>query len=185
MSLTLIAPPAGEPLTLDAVKAHLRVTHTDEDTLITSYLSAARRTVEARAGLGVMTQTWRLTLDGQPAGPIRLPLSPVASVLAVSVEAVGGAQTLAAEAYETQTGHFARFAPRGVWPAPAILIGGVQIDFVVGWASAAAVPDDVLQAIRLLTAHYYEHREAAHTDRLTVTPQAVDALLAPYRQVRL
>ncbi|MBL4619634.1 MAG: phage gp6-like head-tail connector protein [Marinicaulis sp.] len=43
MSLTLLSPPIAEPVTLQEMKDHLRVTTNDEDTLINGYLVAAVR----------------------------------------------------------------------------------------------------------------------------------------------
>lgn len=66
MTLTRIAGPAVEPITLSEAKAHLRVTDTVEDALISNLIKAAREEVEQATGLALITQEWRLYLDSWP-----------------------------------------------------------------------------------------------------------------------
>ena len=73
----------------------------------------------------------------------------------------------------------------GIWPKPGVKIDGIQIDFTAGWNNAVLVPDDLKQAIKLLAAGFYENRESAGEARVYTIPGAIDALIAPYRQVRL
>ncbi|MEL7489083.1 MAG: head-tail connector protein [Pseudomonadota bacterium] len=186
MSLSILAPPTAEPVSLDEIKAHLRVTHADEDGLIAGLAVAARQTVEARAGLALMAQRWRLSLDRAPSETVILPLAPVASIDAVSViGAAGDFETVSVSKYEAATGSPGRVRCAAPWPRPSVALGGVRIDFTAGWADAGAVPDDLKQAIKLLAAQFYETREAAGAERVYRIPGAVDALTAPYRQVRL
>jgi len=186
MSLTLLSPPAAEPVTLDDMKAHLRVTHKDEDALITGVLVAAVRAVEARGGLALMPQQWRLTLDAVPDETLFLPLSPVSALDAVAViDGEGAPQTVAASLYDAVLGKTPRIRPAGPWPLPVPAVGGVRIDFSAGYANADAVPEQLKLAVKILAAAFYENREAAGEVRLYSVPQAVDALIAPYREVRL
>jgi len=186
MSLTQLSPPAAEPVTLDEIKDHLRITHSDEDIAINGYLVAAVRAIEARAGLALMAQSWRLTLDEPPYETVYFPISPVSAINQVSVKNKAGDDALVdAATYEFAPGAPGRLRRAAPWPSPGVRTGGVAIDFSAGYAAADAIPADIVHAVKLLAAHFYEAREAVGEPRLFSVPQTVDALIAPYRQVRL
>lgn len=186
MTLTLLSPPAAEPVTLSDLKEHLRITHNDEDALIAAMLAAAVRTIEARAGLALLAQQWRLTLDAPPDETVLLPVSPCAGLDAVAViDADGAPQNVGAHLYEFAPGAPGRLRPAGPWPAPGAAIDGVRIDFTAGYDNAASVPEPLKQAVKMLAAHFHETRAAAREGRFYAVSQSVDALIAPYRRVRL
>ena len=56
------------------------------------------------------------------------------------------------------------------------------ITFTAGYGSPSDVPAAIRQAMLLLISHWYDHRSAIADP--AATPQAVDALLLPFRQVR-
>ena len=181
MFLTLLSPAAAEPVTLADAKNHLRVSDAGDDALIAGALAAAVRAIEARAGLAVMTQGWRLALDAAPEETLILPLAPVQSVDAVAVSGVA----VDLSAYEVAVGAPGRLRVAAPWPAPASPIGDITVDFTAGFASAADVPAPLKQAALMLTAHFYENRESAGEARVYTVPRSVDALIAPYREFRL
>lgn len=187
MSLSLLSPPAAEPVTLAELKAHLRVTSDDEDALITGMLVAAVRAIEARAGLAMMPQQWRLTLDAAPEETLFLPLSPVSAIDAVTViDGEGDPQTVSPALYDAVTGRATpRLRPAGPWPLPVPRAGGVHIDFTAGYEDADAVPAQLKQAVKILAAFFFETRETAGEVRVYTVPQAVDALIAPFKEMRL
>ena len=57
MALVSIAGPLVEPVLLSDIKAHLRVSETDEDTLISSLITAARVHVEHLLMRKMITQS--------------------------------------------------------------------------------------------------------------------------------
>lgn len=178
MSLTLISPPAAEPVSLADLKEHLKISGNAEDALLAGLLVAARQTIEARFQIAVMPQAWRLGLDVAPDAPVILPLSPVLSVDAVGVRRGGVTEALAPASYDAQTGAVGRV--RVTAPVGGDDPGALIISFTAGWADAAAVPDAMKLAIKILAAHLYENREGEPAG-----PIALNAILAPYRQVRL
>lgn len=124
MLLVRTVEPTVEPVTLADAKLHLRVDVTDDDTLITSLIVAARQWCEEMTGRSFVTQTWAAKLPGFPgmtgiAGvpiygvdpawlpvraisgvaafrfAIRLPRGPVASVTSLTyLDGTGTQQTL-------------------------------------------------------------------------------------------
>ena len=184
----LLAGPAGEPLTVADMKDFLRVTHDAEDSLIALLVTTARQMVESLTGRLLLTQDWRLTLDAwPPSGLILPPLAPVASLIAARLRHGDGSESAIAPSTFTLRGDRAPpvigFA-RGAVPGPDRPLGGIELDLRLGYgAGGAQVPADLVQAVRLLAAHLYEHRDMAGST--TLPPDPVRALLAPYRRVRL
>lgn len=189
MSLILTAPPAEEPLALADLKAFLKVDGTEEDGLIASVAAAARAHLEAATGRVFVTQGWRILRDAWPAaGRLTLPLGPVASLDAVTVEAAAGTVSV-------PTGRFrldgAGLPPRLAWqpgslPAPAVPLAGIAIDVTAGFGAAAAVPPPLVQAIRLLAAYWFDNRSLVTVGHeVAVMPRMVADLVAPFIARRL
>lgn len=74
MPSVLVSGPASEPVTLAEAKLHLRVETgmTDDDTLISALIVAARQVAETITRRALITQTWRLVLDQFPAPGINV-----------------------------------------------------------------------------------------------------------------
>ena len=68
MPLTLVTPPAEEPVSLTEAKLHLRVDFAEDDALITALITAARQAAETITGRQLVTARWKMTLDSFP-GP--------------------------------------------------------------------------------------------------------------------
>lgn len=185
MSLELITPPAAEPVTLAETKAHLKIEHAEEDAHIGALARAARRAVEARGGLALIAQGWRLTLPKAPQGPLVLPRAPVFALDGVYRLAKGGAAApLDPALYDYEIGRSGRLALSG-GAFPERSVGALRIDFSAGWADASSVPEELKLAVLMLAAHFYENRAGAAAERVFATPLAVDALIAPWREMRL
>lgn len=65
-SLKVQTPPAQEPITLDVVKNHLRVTINDDDSLIKIYMQSARELVESESGRSIVNKLYRQSHDHFP-----------------------------------------------------------------------------------------------------------------------
>lgn len=197
MPAKLITAPAAEPVSLAEARAHLRVTHTDEDALIGALITAAREHVESVTGLRLIDQAWELALPAFPDATahwprtaqlfVELPGWPLKSVEAVTYrDAAGVLQTLATEAYRVDDFRRpARLTPVGQWPAtesdnPL----AVRVSYTAGFGEdGSTVPAAVRSAILLLIGDLYENRQGQQEAALVSNP-AVYALLWPHRLVR-
>lgn len=76
--LRVVTPATAEPLTVEDVKAHLRVTHAADDALLAAQITAAREHVEAFTGLALVAASyaWHPEGVGRPGWRPRLPLLP-------------------------------------------------------------------------------------------------------------
>ena len=191
MTAILVTPPAIEPLTLAEVKAHLRLTTSDDDTLLAALITTARLQVEQATRRVLIEQAWRICLDDWPKGGVfTLPITPVVQVTAITVyNASGVPTTLPTIAYEVDS---AGTPPRVAIKAAAGIrqrrrLNGIEIDLVAGYGpSGLAVPHPLRQAILVLVARWYENRDGA---AYGIVPAALadtfESLIAPYRSVRL
>ncbi|WP_287882752.1 MULTISPECIES: head-tail connector protein [Paracoccus] len=176
MKLDRIAGPAGDFLTLDQIKAHLRVLHDDEDDLITAFGETAMAHIDGIRGvLGrcIQPQEWRLTFgDGLGGDCIRLPFPGIDAVSATWRDDAGDEHD--ADLRRTDC---------GVWTDVVITAPSgrpVKITFT------ASTPEDAWPAIRtamlLLIGHWYRNREAVSVDaRFDTLPFAVRSLLSPLK----
>jgi uncharacterized phiE125 gp8 family phage protein len=187
MSLILTTPPATEPVSLAEAKAHVRVTHADDDVYISTLIVSARRRVEARTGLRLITQGWSQFMDCWPhGGVVDLQLNPVASVS--DVITYGDTDTPAtidpAHYFLDATSNPPRVVFRsGRFPAnPGRRAKGIEVRVTAGFGAAAAVPQELKQAVLLLVADAFSNRG---DDALRPMPADVLALINPYRVMRL
>ncbi|MBI1391778.1 MAG: hypothetical protein GC152_03450 [Alphaproteobacteria bacterium] len=183
MSLQLLTPPAAEPVSVAELKAHLRVDGPDEDALVAGLGVAARQAIEARFGVAMLAQGWRLSLDAPVSSLIELPIGPVSAIGPVVRQTAAGEETIDTDDYNVRLGDAARVAFRAAL-TPARRFGAVAIDFTAGYANADATPAPMKLAVKALAAHYYEFREAAGVDRFHTSPESLNALMAPWRRLR-
>lgn len=161
-------------LALADAKAHLRVFHSDEDDEITAYVEAATRHVEAMAGTPMRAQTWRLSLDRFWHRRQLLPGGRVSAVSSITYFDVSETQvTLAPENYVTALDLIPAVveAPDG-WPGTQVREGAVTITYTVGGSAQPGL----LQATKMLAAHWYQRREAVDAP-MSEVPLGFDKLV--------
>ncbi len=186
MPVILIAPPAAEPLALADAKNYLRVEHEADDALIESLIAAARREVELATRRVLVSQTWRIVLHRWPA-PRRVssPVNPLRELLAVRVFDVEGGSieaNLAGAVLDSASMPGVVDLTNVALPAPGRALAGIEIDLRAGYGEPEEVPAPLVQAVRLLVAQAYEHRDRVAPDGL---PDAVARLIAPFRVLSL
>jgi uncharacterized phiE125 gp8 family phage protein len=182
-SLVRTAPPAALLSTAD-LKAHLRVQHDDEDALIDSYAAAAVDHCQRLAQRAFLTQGFTYVIRngaGWRMGRVQLPMPPLAAVAAVRVRTTeeGAASVIPALNYHVDSAS----EPGVVTQLAGFQAGAVhEFDFLAGTGTAANVPPELVQAVRLLAAHWYENRESGLVGTISKEIEfAVSALVEPYR----
>jgi uncharacterized phiE125 gp8 family phage protein len=184
MALILTTPPTAEPVSLVEAKAHLRLTHTDDDIYVASLITTARRMIESRLSLALMAQSWAMFADGWPDdGVIALPLHPVASIESISV--FGDDDTPASidpsHFYLDTASRPARLVLRHgrFFNPPGRKANGIRISFEAGYVD---VPAELKQALLITIADWYGKRGDETAGPL---PPAALELMQPFRLARL
>lgn len=188
MSAKLITAPASEPITLAEAKAHLRVTDTDEDDLISAYIVSAREVCEQQLGRALVTQTWEKVLDAFPANEIVLPWPPLLAITSVKyIDTAGTEQTLGAATYALDTYSepgWLLLADGEEWPETRDVANAVKIRYTAGYGAAAAVPQSIKAWIKLYVGALYENREAS-SEKPVNAHNFVPGLLDRYRIIEV
>lgn len=182
--LTVLHPPAVEPLTVDEVKEHLRVDWSHEDQYIAALIRAARDMAESWTRRALITQTLCYRTDGArvvrgplsgvvfPVPPgIILPRPPIQTVEQVRVqESDGTITTLKPEQY--------RLFGQTLEPVEGTWAGRrVEVVYKAGYGDKPEdVPPLIVQGMRLLIAEWYENRLISEA-----VPRNVRALWSSFR----
>lgn len=187
MGASLVTGPTVEPVTLAEVREHLRISDTNSDAALAGLIFTARVDAEGQLRRALITQTWRMTIDG--AWPLRIefPVQPVQSVSSITyVDTAGATQTLASDQYvlkESGADGIAYIVPAyGVtWPAIRDIAQAITVTFVAGYGN----PGDVPQPIRTALMFHVELLYDRNVQTRDLVESARDALLAPFRVVRV
>jgi uncharacterized phiE125 gp8 family phage protein len=197
-----VQPSGLEPVTLADMKLHLRYSATDQDSLISVLITAAREWAEAFCKRTFLTSINRIyTLDGFPQTGnsaynrlgfpydgkpiIHLPFPPIQSVTSITYLDVNGVrQTLDPTKYvvDLSKDTDCRIIPSvgNDWPtAQTETIATVTINHVTGYASGA--PMRLVQAVKLLVGHWFWNRESVGAPQQFEVPMTVRSLLSTLR----
>ena len=191
-------------------KSFMRVDFSDDDSLIAELIKASQNVIETYLNRAITTQTLELYLgrlpfysdinypEGTFTAPdmeynsnfIVLPKPPVASVTHVKYFDDSDTEyTYAATNYYVDTiSDQARIVLRQgkSWPTVTQTrnANAYVVKYVAGYGGASDVPEPIVQAIKLLTAHLYENREAVTSLTVNSIPYTIGAMLQPYRILR-
>lgn len=183
-----VTPPAAAPVSLEEVKAHVRVDWAEDDGILQAYLDAAVAHLDGWSGvLGrcLVTQTWKIALPDWRMR-VRLPFPDVTSALVRYYDAAGAAVQVDGDVFdlvETATGAQIVFLSGFGFPAlDSGRVAPVEVEFVCGFGGTEEVPAALKVAILQLAATWYERREAVTQNSITVLPLGAQALIAPYQR---
>lgn len=164
------------------LKAHLRVTSSDEDSLIESYRTAACEFVENYCNTRLNSQNVYFYAHSFAALG-EFPIAPVQSVTAVEYKATkdGAYLSWAATNYYTELARNPALIKFIAVPSvDANAITPIRITCVCGHSST---PEALVQAVRLLVAHMFENRQAAEVGNIKEIPLGIYSLMNTYRTI--
>lgn len=209
MALKIKTPPSLEPVTLEETKKLLRIDDSNDDSLISSMITAIRRQAEEWTRRSFVAQAWTLWLDEINIGNkaldgkervIEIPRPPLRSVVFVKTYNAENAPSVfdASRYFVDASSSPARIAlnEKNFWPRPLRKINSVEIEFISGYGPGARdVPEGIrqgmLQWIKLLFANkskLYESDESTpgllEMNRVPIPP-LVRMLWEPYRLIQL
>lgn len=166
-SLKRLTAPGVEPITLAEAKAHCRVDHATDDSLIQGYITTAREYVEDYIDRSLVTQRLVMKLDAFP-GEIELPRPPMAStgtatavIVTYTTGEAGGTATLSTTAYRVDrdsTPGVIRTTYAGSWPSHLLDQNSVTVTWWAGYGDPASVPQRVKNAMLMCVHELYEKR---------------------------
>ncbi len=169
---------------IDEVKAHLRVTGTDDDDYIGALIKAAQEKVEADTRRAFLQAEYELVIETLD-NVFDLPKSPVISLDGISVRDNLG-QWVEQEEY-----HFTPGEPATVWLPRSYSSSAriIKIEYTAGLQGEGAspnivvqnIPEVIKQAMKLLISHWYDNRSATSVLDMKYLPIGYDALIAPHK----
>ena len=184
--LEQVTPPAALAVPAATLAEHLHLNtaapELEETETLERLIGAATATIEHQTQTALIMQTWRWRT---PTWCAPLPLTPVAAIEAIEIIDGQGGATPWDGWFLAHSGP-PRIGTRKGRIRPGIPADGhAAVTFTAGYGTGwTDIPADLRQAVTLLAAQYYEHREAA-TNPLAALPFGVTSLIAPYRPIRL
>lgn len=198
--LTLITAATAGPVTLEEVIAHCRAPKdTSDDDVLEAYLDAATAFVADRANLVLAPASYRIDRCEWWSGKLEILLKPVREIVSVKyLDENGAQQTVGEENYRlSRTNSGACLELLSTYSQPAVKAdahNAVQIELLAGYDDPDAtgsgddpelvVPPQAQHAIKMMTSHWYDKREAVDSNLLMSLPLAVEALIAQIRVYR-
>jgi uncharacterized phiE125 gp8 family phage protein len=186
-SLRKITEPTSEPLTVAEAKQHLRVEHSDDDSIIENLITSAREYVETYLDCTLMLTQYKMMLDMFPAH-IELPKSPLSTVS--GYDSVILTYTTDTEIKITLSSTEYRVDAHAVpavlrtnygdsWPAHLADYNSIEVTFWAGYGStSASVPQRIRNAMLMLITHLYENRSSVQLGVVAhVVPDSMRMLL--------
>ena len=161
----------AEPLELEEIKTYLNLDpeNADQNGDVEAWRKAARQKLERDTGIALLPQTWNIYIDQFPSyrQPLFLPIWPILEVLSFSYVTRDGAETNLIASPST---YLELFGPRparlalaegSTWPTDARRNAPGTLTVRAGFANAAAIPGDLLMAMKKLIGDFATFRESA------------------------
>ena len=176
MILRRIGSAGTPPVSLADAKAHLRVTDTVENDLITALIAAACAAVGDEAGRVLASETWEVADTGF-SGLVKLPKSPVLALVSVQYYLDDVLTTATLSDFRLyQDADYTLLGPiDGVsWPNGQTRPDGTVIRFTAGYST---LPTTLRHAVLLTVGHWFANREAVSETGMTELPMGANHLI--------
>lgn len=193
----VVTGPTVEPVRLNDVLDHLRLSESDHEPQIASLLQAARERIEEIIGRSLVQQTRAVQYPDWPGGGVlELPYPPIQSVTHVKYTDTDATEyTLSTDDYSVDT-----YSEPGrvvlkygeTWPSVQLHQADypIVITYVAGYDDDGSSPPDyranipapIVAAIKMEVELRYDRPPEAYAKQLK---DAIDALLTPYKVWRL
>lgn len=163
MWLELVTAPAATLISVDEAKAHLHISHTDEDTYLAALVAAVDNALDGPNGYlrrAVVEQDWRLKLPEFRSSRIYLPLPPLIDLTSVRYYDLDNVeQTLPSSVYTLVTpagaAAFLELNATQLWPSTYQRRDAITIEFTAGYE---AVPPAIKHAALIMLGELYAAR---------------------------
>jgi uncharacterized phiE125 gp8 family phage protein len=180
--------PAGEPITVDDLKTHLRITGNDEDLYLSSLAITARLSAEEYTGKKFINTTMEGYLPAIPTGDnfMLLP-GPVSSITEIqSYDTEDSGTVWSSDNYSLNIYGNVPHVQRnhGVsWPNATRTWNPIYVKWVAGYGALRSdVPAAIRHALLLLASHFWENRMPLNIGNIVnPIPEMHQRLLYPYR----
>lgn len=182
MALRRSSEPAELPLTLDEIKARLRVGEAADDADLMSMQRAAVRLLDGPEGIlnrALVSQGLVYTLDAFPARDcgFDLPLPPLIEVTQVAyIDLAGAVQTWGSANYRvlnaatpSAKGRI-ELAYNAAWPSTRAMAQAVTVSYLAGYGARNAVPETVRALVLALVKESYDFRDPVAPGEMKPTP---------------
>lgn len=209
-----IIAPGTEPLLLEEIRQHLRLSHQEDDTGIATMMSSARAHLEEYLGLALINRTVRISAAswrefdisgprtelpfenlhcvpvGVTAYKLSLPVRPLFSIQTIDIVEPDGTQaTWDAENYHLKPGLTPELtlSKGSHWPRVDSSHTAIQINAVAGFgASWNDIPPDLHQALLRLVTHFAYARGDSDSGAMSpIAAAGCQGLVAPYQNRRI
>jgi uncharacterized phiE125 gp8 family phage protein len=185
MRVVVVTPPSAEVVSVEQVKDHLNIDHSDDDALLSAYIAAATAVIdgpEGWLGRAIGEQVLEARLDDFGTGPILLPYPPLVTLSSVKyVDGDGVEQVLASTEYEL-LGSELDLAWGKSWPSVRSQREAVRIRYTAGYSGE--IDPRIHAAILLMVGDLHANRETVVVGSISSPIQmstTVENLLAGLR----
>lgn len=177
--LALSVPATTYPVSVNDLKAQLRIGHDEDDILLASQIEAACQFVEEASGQALLSQTWKYSVDCAPLERLMLPKHPVTAIIAIDYfdadNAAQSANLADFTLYDSGADAWVQPVVGKTWPSVYSRPDAISVTFTAG--GAASRHKNLRQAALKLAAEWYENPQASSDKSKVSLPFGVTELI--------